>query len=677
MPKGTPRRSFVLAALLNTEAMWGLTGRSKDAPTPLLAATLADRGAAVATPRAGAALQQPDGGAPLPVGRLPEGFFAGRAALAGGRVYLVDEAAAAAAAATADGAAADAGAPTLAWAVVEPSLSVAGGSPCTTATAGWGAGFDFAADASRDFGAAVQPAWERFVLRAVNATRLRDQAAALYGKRLAGSDSGAIVAAAADDAELRDQLARTDVSPFFVPSPAIPRAAAAAGVAAAGGGVTAAGTVYGGRAGGAGGAGAGSGTSPATAAGGGRGGFEGWSCWNCAAGKAGYFVSAAAYNYGLGGGPGAGGLNLNGGYGSGIMGGQPGGTLGLRNGGYGGGPFGNFGPGPYGGGYGTGGWGGGYFGGFYSGSNVGGMNWGSSCQIMCQRAWGGTGGLYGWGTGLAPNGWGPFGIFPFGGWGGGGRGGGFGGWGGWGRRRLAEDADAADADAADGVPTNKTTAIVAAAAAAGGNITAAGEIVASSVSAAAVAAASAAVTAAQVEATGAAMRPVCVAPAATCAAAARAATACRAGAEPDVALSARLVTYGALAAAGGAGGLGFAAPALAVGRGGGALTVLATYSGAGRIKGSAAPAYPGLASFAITAAPLASSGNGGSGSGAPSATLRIEQRGSAPVPAAGAWWPAPPAVAVQPGSGVVFATVDRPAAATPAPAWVSVLEADR
>lgn len=82
--KGKPRRSFLLASLFNTGSMWGLTGAAADAPAPLLAAALTDRGADVASPPAGAALRQPEGGAALPVGGLPAGFFGGRVSAAGG-----------------------------------------------------------------------------------------------------------------------------------------------------------------------------------------------------------------------------------------------------------------------------------------------------------------------------------------------------------------------------------------------------------------------------------------------------------------------------------------------------------------------------------------------------------------------------------------------------------------
>jgi hypothetical protein len=60
--------------------MWGFTSDRTVASkvTPLLAAALADRGAAVATPAAGSSLLQPEGAPALPAGGLPAGFFAGK-----------------------------------------------------------------------------------------------------------------------------------------------------------------------------------------------------------------------------------------------------------------------------------------------------------------------------------------------------------------------------------------------------------------------------------------------------------------------------------------------------------------------------------------------------------------------------------------------------------------------
>lgn len=394
-------------------------------------------------------------------------------------------------------------------------------------------------------------------MKAVNATAVGLQAKSIYGVRLAPGKGGSIVAASMADTEVTTQLARTDVSPFFIPTKDTPIVSASV-TAPAGGTQLAAAAVYGNK--------------------GGRGGFEGWSCWSCQKGTGGFYVSAAIFNFGLGGGlggtSGSDGYNFNMGDGTGIMGGQPGGTNGLRNGGYGGGPLGNFGSGPYGGGYGTGGWGGGYFGGFFSGSNIGGVNWGSACQIMCQRAWLGTGGVFGWGTGIAPGGWGPFGFFPFGGGNGGGLGG-FGGGGGWGlgglfgRRRMLQDGTAdvqADFDAT----------IDAASAA----------VDAASVSWARTA--GLAVTVAQAE-TAKSMHPVCVASAPVCSAAA--AASCPKGGEPSVTLSASVVQYGMLAPQS-AGALSFAAPSIAVSKDG-TMLLTATYSGAGKVKGSASPAYPG------------------------------------------------------------------------------------
>jgi hypothetical protein len=614
-----------------------------------------------------------------------------QAVWSGGKVWAVDEGVPA-------GDAAAAGAPTVSWAVVEPTVTLTAGAGSCASTLEWGAGFDFSKDSSKDFGAAAQPAWEAFVARAANASRLPEQITAVYGAGGAGKGSGGAgagksgggAAAAVLSKELiAAQLKRTDVSPFFVPHPALLRLEAgpvsdAADADDAGAGATtaapaapgapgqqqlvvtsdgrimASATVYGNR------------TAPGAgrAEDDGRGGFEGWSCWSCAPGKAGYFVSAAQYDYGLGGGgariggvpaprggggmtadlinginggfatqnflrnpagglsvdpsngvnfgfrgptftspdvsgsvgrygfgvdvdpigsvvggrngvnfrfaspigggPEIGGLLTNFGYnfngggqqGGAFMGqGQPGGTNGLRNGGWGGGPIGNLGPGPYGGGYGTGGWDGGYFGGFFAGSNVGGINWGSSCQIMCQRAWQGTGGVYGWGTGIAPNGWGPFGAMP----------------GTWssltgriassffGRRRLL-DAGAAPAAAppAGALPE--------------GNLVAAAAIVAS---------AAAGVSAAQVRA-AAALRPVCVAPAATCAAAA--AARCVAGEEPTVTLAAKVLQHGMVPLAA-AGGLALLAPALAVGPGG-AMTIVAAAAPAAKLHAGAPTSAP-------------------------------------------------------------------------------------
>ncbi|KAI8474789.1 MAG: hypothetical protein J3K34DRAFT_517876 [Monoraphidium minutum] len=635
VPRGTPRRSLLLVALANTGAMWGFTATAETAAgaaVPLLATAAVGRGEGVAAPREDAVMQQSEG-PDLPLSGLPAGFWSGRAVWAGGKVFAADEAAA------------DSGrpAPTVAWAVLAPRLELAEAGPCTS-TAAWGAGFDFSADSSAKFGAAVQPAWEAFVGRAVNASGLRAQVAAAYGPRAAADRAGRVVAAGGD-AEVAEQLARTDVSPFFVPVRAIPKTSSAADAPP---GQLAAAAVYGKKSGG-------------------RGGFEGWSCWSCAPGKGGYVVSAAQYNFG--GSPGYSGLNLYGGTGSGYFpGGAVAGTNGWRNSGWGGGPAGNFGPGPYGGGYGTGGWGGGYFGGFFSGSNVGGINWGSSCQIMCQRAWQGTGGVYGWGTGLAPSGWGPFGVLPFGlgggsrggggwgggggGWGGGGGGGGWGGLGGWGRRRLAQAGDepAAAAAEASGAIAAATAAGDLAAAAAAGDVAAAAVIEAA-------AAAASGIAAAQVAAVKT-LAPVCVAPAATCRAAA--AAACPAGAEPEAALSAALLQHGVVAAHA-AGGLGLAAPALAVSQEGGML-ILATYSGLGRVRGSAGLAYPGLASVSI--AP-----------GSSAATLRVEQRGTQPLAldaarGAGAW-PAPPAAAAQEGGGGVYVTANKLPGSVGA--WVSIL----
>jgi hypothetical protein len=721
--------------------------------------------------------------------------------------------------------------PTLAWAVVEPTVTISGGAAGCPSTLDWGAGFDYSRDASADFGAAVQPAWEAFVARAANASRLPEQIAVVYGGGAGGAPKGPAV----PDKELAAQLRRTDVSPFFVPHSAMLRleagaasngattvltsegtpVAASDGVPSAGasgsgsglvvtadGTIKASATVYGARAGGG---------AARSAADDGRGGFEGWSCWSCAPGKAGYFVSAAQYDYGMGGGgvppprgggganfdlvnglnagfstqnllrnpagaltvdPNAGanfnfrgptfnspdvsgtigrygfgvdvdplgsivggrngvnfrfaspigggpeiggtlsnfGWNFNQGAGSAFMGnGQPGGTNGVRNGGWGGGPLGNLGPGPYGGGYGTGGWDGGYFGGFFAGSNAGGVNWASSCQIMCQRAWQGTGGVYGWGTGIAPNGWGPFGAAP----------GTFGSLGGriasfFGRRRaLLEVAAPAGAPPALPPPT-------------GGSSVAAAVLVAS---------AAAGVSAAQVEA-AAALKPVCVAPAAACAAGA--AARCAPGDEPSVTLGAKVVQHGVVPPQA-AGSLSLLAPAVAVGRGG-AMTIVAAFSVGGRLRGTGALAYPGglgaalvckasgrqgtcstvlsvgrrctglafppsscplpalpsrclwglmppatllprpragLATVFVPAPPAPPAGAGAPAAPAPLPIVRAKRLGAEPAASEAARragsWPAPPALAVRPGMGLALAVAEPPLGSA-APAWVSVVD---
>jgi hypothetical protein len=213
----------------------------------------------------------------------------------------------------------------------------------------------------------------------------------------------------------------------------------------------------------------------------------------------------------------------------------------------------------YSGGWGSGGWGGGYFGG-----SCNSYNWGAATLNRFNR-YGGTGGNGAWFN----NGWG-------------------GGWGGYGRglrRALLQDG-------------GETSAVVSRLATAGPGLKPPVRDEARIV---------AAVIDAQLEA-GRLTPPVCVASAASCAAAA--AASCPRGVEPRVALAARLVKSGALAQQGAA-GLAFAAPSLAVGRNG-TMLIVATYSGSGKIKGSAAPAYPGRLSACLRAQrPQVDGGQGG------------------------------------------------------------------
>ncbi len=83
----------------------------------------------------------------------------------------------------------------------------------------------------------------------------------------------------------------------------------------------------------------------------------------------------------------------------------------------------------------------------------------------------------------------------------------------------------------------------------------------------------------------AALQPVCLASALACAAT------CPRSSPPLVQFSVEVTQSGVLPVAA-AGGLELAAPAVAVGRNG-TMLIVATYSGAGRIRGSAAPAFPG------------------------------------------------------------------------------------
>jgi hypothetical protein len=469
--------------------------------------------------------------------------------------------------------------PTLSWTVVVPSLELYDSGSCTD-TAKWGEGFDFSVDRTAEFGLEVQPVFERFIGFAANVTGILqqveeqvrsawgtrplrpresegddeakdaagsgggDSAAGLHAAALmgtvyggagrsgsggassgsAGSSSAGTSAGAgaAREADVARALARTDVSPFVLPTrvPLRPRPEATGAAAAEGerrtrrlNGLN----TY--------------------------GGFYGWDCWTCTLrpGRDGYglgtngFYVTSKYFPAFG--------NYNWGY------------LGLgRNWGFGGndiGPGYLGGGGGYAGGWGDGGWGGGYGGGLFG-------ILGGSSYLNRFNDYGGTGGQGAWlpnqGRRSSIDGWGWTYRYA--------------------RRRLAA--------ASEGAAPATAAAAAAAAAPMTAGVAAAGTVQAAGVVAAVLRAAADA---------GAAMRPVCVAPAATCAAVAAAPGRCPPGAEPRADLSARAVAHGVVAPAA-AGGLGFAAPSLAV-TANGTMLVAATYSGAGRIRGSAAPAYPG------------------------------------------------------------------------------------
>jgi hypothetical protein len=222
-------------------------------------------------------------------------------AWAGGKVYVVEEA-------SSDDASHS---PTLAWTVLQPTLSVAGtsGDACLAPPA-WGQSFDFAVNRSAEFGASTQVAWEGFVNKAAEASKVVDQARYFWGSRhprnpgLAPTSDGAVAAEAAEaDPELAAQMVRTDVSPFVVPSEDVPLAAPAplgatapAGAvlpldAAAGDEVSAATTGY---------------TSYPCARGNKRctfygnyygysGAYTRWNCWSCGYGTNGFYVKSKYY----------------------------------------------------------------------------------------------------------------------------------------------------------------------------------------------------------------------------------------------------------------------------------------------------------------------------------------------------------------------------------------------
>ncbi|KAI8464425.1 MAG: hypothetical protein J3K34DRAFT_526217 [Monoraphidium minutum] len=591
LSRGQARRSFLLVSVVNTGAMWGYNATAlsaaagDDGMTPFVTVAVADRGAAVAAPAVVKLMPQPDGAPPLQAASLPAGIWNGRAAWSGGRVYAIEEAAAADEART----------PTLAWTVLEPGLSIRNAPPASClADAAWGGGYDYSRNASAEFGASMQPAWEKFVRAAVGASGLLDQAryhwgsrrvrprgfpaalseASLGGVAAAGETEAAAAAAAAAAAdpeaarELEQQLARTDVSPFEVPSKDIPVDGGA------GGAVHASGKGY---------------STYPCARGNKRCTFYGnyygrtnharWQCWTCGYGTNGFYVKSKYYT-----------------------------SYQTYNWGYTG-----LGRTWYAGGWGSGGWGGGYFGG-----SAHSFAWGAATMNRMNGV-GGTGGMGAW--------------WPANTWGGGTWGGRD--WVAWGRRRALLQ-EAGDLSAATAPPAG-----------AAGAPRVDGDAV------------SAAVIAAQLDA-GRATPPVCVASTRACAAAA--AARCPRGAEPRATLTPRLVAHGVLPPAS-SGGLAFAGPSLAVRNG--TMLVAATFSGAGKIKGTSALAYPGLATLTIPSTGAA-------------ASLRIERRGAAAlqqgdVRAAGAW-PTPPALALQAGSGAAFLTEEQ-LPSSYAPAWVSVLDA--
>jgi hypothetical protein len=87
VPRGQPRRSFLLVAVVNTGAMWGFAADAAgaaDTVSPYLVAAAVDRGADAPAPADGAELRQPEGAPALEMARLPAGFWPGRVSARGG-----------------------------------------------------------------------------------------------------------------------------------------------------------------------------------------------------------------------------------------------------------------------------------------------------------------------------------------------------------------------------------------------------------------------------------------------------------------------------------------------------------------------------------------------------------------------------------------------------------------